>query len=208
MTFSTTFVAVMLSSLWAAVPSPAASPSARVATGDDLTGMAPGDDRLPPPTNATPPGPTDPIAAAEAKVIYINMDGAELTQGGDDSIANVSAICGGSFPAYGDGPKREATLQAVHADWAAYNVSITTERPAEGNFTMAVVSNVPQSTCGVNGPAIYGVAPMDCGDQRNNIVFAFHSEDDDESALLHATVISQEIAHSYGLDHTNNPPLG
>jgi len=172
------------------------------ATVEDVGGgIAPGDDRLPP----TQPfvGELDPVTQ-DPKVIYVNMDGAELTQGQDNSLEDRSAICGGSFPSYGQGQKREATLQAVYADWDAYNVIITTDRPTEGNFTMAVVSPVPQSVCPVNSANVYGVAPMDCGDQQNNIVFAFHGENDQQNALLHATVISQEIAHSYGLDHTQN----
>ena len=174
----------------------------RLADADDYAqGIAPGDDRLPP----TQPfvGELDP-AGQDAKVIYVNMDGAELSQGQDNSLQDVSAICGGTFPPYGDGQKREATLQAVYADWDAYNVVVTTERPTEGNYTMAVVSPVPQAVCPVNSAGVYGVAPMDCGDQQNNIVFAFHGENDQQNALLHATVISQEIAHSYGLDHTQN----
>ena len=188
----------------AAVDAAAAEP-ARRATADDLRQRAIGDDRIPPTIDPMASGATPAAGKGGAKVIFVNFDGVELTQGQDDSLGNVSQICGGSFPPYGDGPKREATLQAILEDWERYDVVVTTDRPESGDYTMAVISNVPQSECSVNSPAIYGVAPMDCGDHVNNIVFAFHSEDDQHSAQHHATVASQEIAHSYGLDHTNNP---
>ncbi len=194
----TVFLVISLGALTVAAQEP---PTAWQAEGADLEGRAPGDDRVPPAAGDTY---SEPVASAAPKVIYLSLEGITLSQGQDNSLQDVSAICGGSFPAYGDGQVREAMLQAVAEDWEPYNVQLTTERPTEGNYTMAVVSNVPQSTCGVNGSGIYGVAPMDCGDQANNIVFAFHDVNDGLSPLLHATVVSQEVAHSYGLDHVQN----
>lgn len=178
--------------------------SAWEATATDLSGLAPGDDRLPPSPDAPPIRDLSRTAPQEQKVVYLALDGIELTQGRDDSLNNVSTICGGSFPPYGEGQKREAMLQATYKDWDRYNVRLTTERPESGDFTMAVVSNVPQEICRPNSRNVFGVAPMDCGDEVNNIVFAFHSADDEHNVDHQATVISQEIAHSYGLDHTNN----
>lgn len=170
----------------------------------DTQGVAPGDDRLPPPPDARPITDRPPEHAQEPKIIYLAMDGIELTKGQDDSTTNTSALCGGSFPPYGEGQKREATLQATYKDWDRYNVILTTEQPSSGAYTTAVVSNVSREVCGYNSGGIFGVAPMDCGDEKNNVVFAFHAADDQYSADQHATVISQEVAHSYGLDHTRN----
>lgn len=141
----------------------------------------------------------------EPAVIYLNLDGVDLVKGSDDARSDTSQLCGGSFPPYGNGQKRDATLQATAKDWERYNVTLTTERPADGEYTMAVVSPVSSSVCPYNGSGIYGIAPVDCGDQNgNSVVFGFLSENDGESATVHATVISQEVAHSYGLEHVMN----
>ncbi len=134
--------------------------------------------------------------------VFINFDGANLSSGYDDSINNTTQIgeCAGSFSAYGDGAKKDAVMQAVQDDWAAYNVIIVQDRPDSGDYTMCMVG--PSNPF---GGGVLGIAPLDCEDQQthNNITYAFHSVNDGFDASTTATTIGQEVAHSYGLEHVD-----
>jgi uncharacterized protein (TIGR03382 family) len=144
-----------------------------------------------------------PEQASQGRV-FVNFDGAVLSNGWDDSRNNVTQIgeLAGNFAAYGAGDKREATMQAVRADWAPFNVIITDTRPASGDYTM----NMTGPTNPFGG-GVLGIAPLDCDDSQthNNITYAFHSANDQFSASTQATTIGQEVAHSYGLEHVDEP---
>ena len=137
-------------------------------------------------------------------VVFVNFDGAQLSSGWDDSTNDVTQIgeCAGNFAAYGEGNKRDAVMQAVVNDWAAYNVIVTDERPASGDYTMNMTG--PSNPF---GGGVLGIAPLDCDDEQtpNNITFAFHSVDDGFDASTTATTIAQEVAHSFGLEHVDDP---
>jgi MYXO-CTERM domain-containing protein len=145
-----------------------------------------------------------PAAAPKQGVIFVNFDGATLNSGWDDSRTNTTQIgqLAGSFAAYGQGPKREAVMQAVRENWAEYNFIVTETRPASGDYTM----NMTGPTNPFGG-GVLGVAPLDCEDAQthNNITFAFHSINDQHTAAVTATTVSQEVAHSYGLEHVDEP---
>jgi hypothetical protein len=205
-----------LSLTWLALgPEPrAAEPSPRPATWDmsveELQAIGLGQyrgDPVPVPADAPLPpegAPIEPQAGGAAGVIFVNFDGAQLSSGYDSSHDNVTQIgqLAGSFSAYGEGAKRDAVLQAVIEDWAPFNVLITDTRPANGDYTM----NMTGPTNPFGG-GVLGIAPLDCNDQQthNNITFAFHSVNDSFSAAVTATTIGQEVAHSYGLEHVDEP---
>ena len=157
------------------------------------------------PINALRERPIDepPLAAGEG-IVFVNFDGAQLTSGFDNARQNVTQInnLAGSFAAYGDGSKREAVMQAVRQDWSSYNVTIVDQRPADGDYTMCMVG--PTNPY---GGGVLGIAPLDCNDSQthNNVTYAFHSVNDSFSASTTATTIGQEVAHSYGLEHVNEP---
>ena len=146
---------------------------------------------------------SDPEAVGQA-VVFVNFDGAQLSSGWDDSTQDVTQIgeCAGNFAPYGEGNKRDAVMQAVTNDWAAYNVIVTDERPASGDYTMNMTG--PSNPF---GGGVLGIAPLDCDDEQtpNNITFAFHSIDDGFDASTTATTIGQEVAHSFGLEHVDDP---
>jgi len=162
------------------------------------------DDRVPGPAmdETAVPGPV----AADPVVVFLNYDGVTLSSGGfggDDATANTSNVCSATFQPYGSGAKRDASVQATRVDWEQFNIQIVTERPAAGAYTMNVVGIAP---CGPQGGGA-GVAPMDCGNQNpNNISFTFAAESQQWSADVVATINSQEIAHTFGLDHVDHPP--
>ncbi len=147
--------------------------------------------------------PNEPQAASQGR-IFVNFDGEQLSDGWDDSVTNTTQIgqLAGSFAAYGDGSKRDATMQAVREDWEPYNVIITDSRPGSGNYTMCMTG--PTNPF---GGGVLGIAPLDCDDSQtpNNIVYAFHSANDQFDASTQATTIGQEVAHSYGLEHVDEP---
>ena len=160
---------------------------------------------VPVPTDATRlRSPTEPKAHATPGLVFVNFDGAQLTTGSDDAINNVTQIpnLAGAFAAYGEGAKREAVMQALFTDWAAYDVTITDARPASGPYTM----NMTGPTNPFGG-GVLGIAPLDCFDSQthSNITYAFHSVNDQFSAAVQATTVSQEVAHSYGLEHVDEP---
>jgi hypothetical protein len=199
---------VMLA-LW---PAAAAADPERPATWDmsleELRAVGLGQHRgtpVPVPAHAPrlrPPG--QPVLHASQGRVFVNFDGATLTNGWDDSTNNVTQIgeLAGSFAAYGAGDKREATMQAVRADWAPFDVIITDTRPASGSYTM----NMTGPTNPFGG-GVLGIAPLDCDDSQthDNITYAFHSASDQFSASTQATTIGQEVAHSYGLEHVDEP---
>ena len=153
---------------------------------------------------ASPPHPAE--GGAPAGTIFVNFDG-ELRNGGfDDSRTNTTQLgefAGQNFAPYGnDESKRAAVMEAVRQDWAAYNILVVDQRPASGEYTMNMTG--PSNPF---GGGVLGIAPLDCNDQQthNNITYAFHSAGDGFSAAITATTIGQEVAHSYGLEHVNEP---
>jgi hypothetical protein len=159
-----------------------------------------GEPLLPPIDGLAVPSPS--TQAAEDGVMFVNFDGAELSSASEDARANQTQIgFEGAFAGYGAGAKRDAVLQAVRADWGAYDIEVTDVRPASGDYTMAMVgpTNFTEGSL--------GIALLDCDDAwtRNNIVYAFHHIDDAYSAAATATTIGQEVAHSFGLEHVDDP---
>jgi hypothetical protein len=149
------------------------------------------------------PADPQPLGGSQGR-IFLNFDGAALSSGWDDATNDTTQIdeCAGNFAAYGDGAKRDAVVQAVQEDWADFNVVIVDSRPAMGEYTMAMIG--PTNPF---GGGVLGIAPLDCNDSQthNNIVYAFHDVNDSFSASTTATTIGQEVAHSYGLEHVDEP---
>ncbi len=137
-------------------------------------------------------------------IIFVNFDGATLTAGMDSAQNDVTQIfeLAGEFAPYGDGDKRGAVVQAVMADWAAYNMEVVDERPTTGEYVM----NMTGPTNPFGG-GVLGIAPVDCFNMQthSNITYAFHSVNDMFSAPITATTIGQEVAHSFGLEHVDEP---
>jgi MYXO-CTERM domain-containing protein len=92
-----------------------------------------------------------------------------------------------------------AVAQAVQADFAAWQIRVVYDpRPPKVlPYTMAMVGGSYSDT--TSGPA-GGVAPIDCEDfGLRNVCYSFTNT---EPATSQANVVSQEVAHTYGLEHT------
>lgn len=143
--------------------------------------------------------------AASPGTLVIELDGGEVRLGADDATSLSTPIpqMAGPFAAYGDDPeRREALLQAVRADWAPYDVAITSSRPTQGDYAMVMVG--PTNPF---GNQVTGIATLDCDDAASvsSLAFAFTSADDGVPATVAATTISQEAAHGLGLEHVDGP---
>lgn len=151
----------------------------------------------PPPDVASPPRPAaeDPDAPRGPAVLFLNFDGGTITYGPDDAPNNQAWQWSGQWPAYGNGPDRTAALAAVKANYGDFNLLVTDERPASGDYSMIMVGP------GMSG----GVATLDCNNQDNrNVGFAGHSEGDGWGAGTHAALISHEAGHTFGMNHIYN----
>lgn len=148
-------------------------------------------------------------SASARGVVFVNFDGVTLTAGPtDDARTDTTQLeaLATTFAPYGDGEEREAVLQAVRASFAAYDVFVTDVRPDSGDYVMSVTSPTNPLADAPEG-AILGLAPLDCDDARtsSNVTFAFHGAGDEFSAAATATTIAQEVAHSFGLEHVDDP---
>jgi hypothetical protein len=139
------------------------------------------------------------VARHAGQVLFVNFDGGTLTLGGTDNAPANETIWSsetGSYPAYGDGPDRSATLAVIRSAYGAYNMQVTDERPASGNYTMIMVGPT-----GGGG----GFATLDCGNfNPNNIGFVDNYEGDQWGPGSHGALISHEAGHTFGLEHIDN----
>lgn len=137
--------------------------------------------------------------------VYLNFTGEPdgLFTGGENAAENLSNIArsGHPYPVYGGGEEKAiAAAQAVAADFEDWAVRVVyLERPPKVlPYSMVMVGgHHSDTTAGPSG----GVAPLDCEDfGQRNVCYAFQNG---APATSQANVISQEIAHTLGLGHTN-----
>lgn len=136
-------------------------------------------------------------------VLFVNFDGPFMNGGcGDDSQQDCTTIFPNTQfePHPGDAATRAAVIQATREDVVDFGVIVVGERPPAGNPYAMVVSGVPAG--GAPG-GIGGVAPViDCSNSNpNQTSFNFLVGD---SANIQATVIHQEAAHTWGLEHVDD----
>jgi len=137
-------------------------------------------------------------------VLFVNFDGPFMNAGcGNSSQQDCSTIFPNTqfSPSPADAATRAAVVQATREDVVDFGVIVVGERPPEGNPYAMVVVGTPAG----GGPAgVGGVAPgIDCGNNNPNITsFSFLVN---SSANIQATVIHQEAAHTWGLEHVDDP---
>lgn len=135
-------------------------------------------------------------------VLFVNFDGPFMNGGcGNDSRSDCSQLFANTqFEEFnGDAAKRAAVVQATRADVEDFGVVVVAQRPPEGNQYAMVVVGEP---VGGAPTGVGGVAPgIDCGNNNPNITsFAFLSG----ASNTIATVIHQEAAHTWGLEHVDD----
>jgi hypothetical protein len=154
--------------------------------------------------------------AAGLEVLYLNFsDGSEdVIQADTDDSARNRTIMGSvrPYPAFrwpgaDDADARRALVnqltQQVQEAFAAYDVVVTTTRPAVGPYNMVMIGGDPALF--KMDPRVAGVAYMDCDNrQGSNLVFAFPTPLGGSMHGLFST-IAQEAGHALGLQHSSDP---
>jgi hypothetical protein len=147
-----------------------------------------------------------------SNVIYLNNckpNGCTVSPGGDNSLTNHSSIPSSASTvtafAYSDAVWSQV-VDCVRQTYAPFAVQIVTDRPASGNYHMAIVAGTPQNVQMQQG--VGGVSPFTCGYIPNSISFSFaniYGGDVDQICWT----VAQETAHSWGLDHKfdNKDPM-
>lgn len=163
-----------------------------------------GDDALPSETAPVPWAGHDvePTAAGEPSILFVNFDGAVLRSGcGNDAHHDCSTLAdtfGGYVgPYYGNLTQRAAILQTVRKHLAPFGVTAVSHRPPDDvDYSMVLYGDL-----GPQGFA--GIAPyIDCGDiWKSDTSFSQGYK----TANQGSTVILQEAAHTWGLEHVNQP---
>ena len=141
-------------------------------------------------------------------IIYLNrcVGGCTITPG-SDGRQNQSQIVSGTrhmSEFAGTDAQWQQIMQCVQNTYAPFNVTITDQRPASGDYHTAIVAGT-SAEAGQSSGAI-GVSPFTCGYINDAISFTFANTPlqtgHEYSDILDACwTISQETAHSWGLDH-------
>lgn len=144
---------------------------------------------------------SQPRAAGEPEILFINFEGGVLQTGcGNDPHYDCSTLAGlfdGYVGPFGDNDsQRMAILQATRKDVADFGVKVVVDRPPEDvDYTMVMYGDLgPQSFA--------GIAPyIDCEDRRGGDTSFTQGFAGSNTG---STVILQEAAHTWGLEHVDS----
>ncbi|MDX2093394.1 MAG: hypothetical protein SFX73_36455 [Kofleriaceae bacterium] len=147
------------------------------------------------------------LRVAKSRVIYLNRNGITVSPGTNDARSDRTTIAK-QATTFGPWTAPEdvwsKTVTCVRDMFSRWDVQITEEDPGDVAHIEAVFGGRP-SQLGLT-PNTAGVAPFttSCGIIENAIVFAFTDILPDDPQMT-CEIISQEIAHAYGLDHEMLP---
>jgi hypothetical protein len=139
------------------------------------------------------------------KIIYLHRVGITLTGGDDDAARNRSSIVASfgktsaKLPAFSGTAKQwKAIVDCVKTKFARFDVLVTEERPAGGNYILVAVGGTPKDL-GV-AKEVGGLAPFNGEVIPRAVVLAFAKKLSNRTRET-CDVIGMEVAHAYGLDH-------
>jgi hypothetical protein len=148
-----------------------------------------------------------------SQVIYLNNCSAScvVKPGSTDASADTSELVQqqATFNEYAWMPGEwEQVVQCVKEVYSPFDVTVTDVRPT-GSFNEAIVAGNPQDVGLPTGVGGVGQLTNDCSPLTNAVSFAFAEsavdifaqEDGNNRVWGICWVISQEVAHLYGLDH-------
>lgn len=143
------------------------------------------------------------LAAAMPTIVYMNRQGGTFTPGGEDSRMNRSAIIdatGVVAPWTADDDVWADVMTCVRAQLAPFAIDVTDVDPGNVPHVESVVGGAPSDLGFREGVA--GISPFttDCRRILSPIVYVF-AEVLPEKPQVVCRVASQEIGHSFGLDH-------
>jgi hypothetical protein len=135
-----------------------------------------------------------------AKILYVNFDGADMNGCfNNDPHNDCSTIFDGVvLPYSGDATKRASVIQILRNRVEDFGITVTNQRPADGDYDMEMVGNWQGEQ-----PGFAGVAPnIDCFDNDGGEV-SFTLESSGTADGI-AEIVLQEAAHTWGLEHVND----
>ncbi len=140
---------------------------------------------------------------ASSRTIYLNRNGATLTPGKNNSQANTSTVVSrlSQVPGWAASTADwTATVACMKGMWARFDVTVTDVDPGATPHIEAIFARSPADV-GITDD-IGGISPFttNCSVIEHSIVFAFTDNLAKRPRTI-CEVMSQEIAHSYGLDH-------
>jgi uncharacterized protein (TIGR03382 family) len=140
---------------------------------------------------------------AKTRTIYLNHHGATLSPGANDSQLQTSTVVTrvSQIPGW-DATSADwaATVACMKDIWSRFDVTVTDIDPGATPHIEALFGG---SSSAVDLPSnVGGISPFttDCSVIERSIVFAFTDNLSKKPRSI-CEVMSQEIAHSYGLDH-------
>jgi uncharacterized protein (TIGR03382 family) len=150
--------------------------------------------------------PAAPIAAtglAKTRTIYLNHNGAMLTPGFNDSKTNTSTIVTRATQVPGwnaSAADWAATVACMKDIWSRFDVTVTDVDPGATPHIEALFARAAADVGMTTN--VGGISPFsaNCSVIESSIVFAFTDNLPKQPRVI-CEVMSQEIAHSYGLDH-------
>jgi len=135
-------------------------------------------------------------------IVYVNRGGGVVGPGDDDSRHNTSSLADGArirVPAWGGGDAAwRKTMACVRDRFSPFDVDIVEQRPASGDYIMAMVGGEP-SMLGYP-EQVSGVAPFTGGVMSSSVVFVF-AEGIEYDPEVTCVDILHEVGHALGLDH-------
>ena len=137
-----------------------------------------------------------------AAVVFLDFDGATLDLGPSDDARidqtmnfDLEGTWGPAEPGFAD-----AIVERVQAALAPYAIEVTDVRPADGDYTMVIISADPSPIFGAAG-----LSAVDCGDlEPNNVAVVFGSAASSGVDGLGNVVLFQ-LGVTYGLNPAADP---
>jgi MYXO-CTERM domain-containing protein len=151
-----------------------------------------------------------PIAAASSRILFVHRCpegvGCPVFAGSvDDSRANISQILAGNttIGAFTRGDEVWANVMAcVRETYAPYNVVVTDVDPG-GESHFEVLVGGTSADFGPGGEGAGGLAPATCSEIPNAISYVFDVWGNNADVIC--SVVAQESAHAFGLEHEMLP---
>lgn len=154
------------------------------------------------------PVPLPASAAAAGTRIFLLTGGATFTAGPDDGprqqsqVLQTRGLASLEVPPAGYDAATWRSIEAcLRQRFAAYDVELVTERPAEGPYVTAVFGGRGEALG--FGPEVKGTAPLDavgCKTSPNAVAFVFSAQLGPDPRE-HCDIAAQELAHAFSADH-------
>jgi hypothetical protein len=147
-------------------------------------------------------------ANVTSRIVYLKrcpLGGCVVKKGTDDARTDTTSIAEGATGAsriigeFSQGDEVwNGLVDCVKTTFAPFDITITATDPGDVPHFMNIVGGKP-TQLNSEFPSAGGIAPFDCGEIANAVVFTFDVYGPSVSSLCWTS--AQEIAHAFGLEH-------